>query len=212
MADQGMTPEEKLLRIIESPGQAPSRSLPRVARANIAASGFLIKSWVAHYRTYWKSAVNLKTANQVVLTLCLLITGYLFVDFWLGLPNAGMVNRLERAARQIDIGNISIEALNPLALYLREIGQNNVFSLPEPPPPKPAQQEPTASEALKNMVSTFRVVGIIWSDAPQAIIEDTKEGRTYFLNRGSRLKEVRVKEILRDRVILSYDNQEIELR
>jgi type II secretory pathway component PulC len=211
MADQGMTPEEKLLRIIESPGEAP-RNLPR-ARMDIHASGLFLKTWLAHSRGRFKKTITLKAVNQAIVALCVLTSLYLIFDFWMGMPNSSMIQRLEKAAKKANVGNISIEALNPLSLYLNEATQHNIFSLAEPAAPEvPVPAQPAVSETLKNMVQTFRVVGIIWSDVPQVIIEDSKEGRTYSLNRGSMLKDVRVKEILRDRVILSYDNQEIELR
>lgn len=205
-----MTPEEKLLRIIESPGGAP-RNLPR-ARMNVQAGSLFFKAWVAHYRTNLKKSITLKAVKQAVMALCAAATVYMLVDFFMGMPHGNLVQRLEKAAQKGNIGNISIEALNPLSLYVREIGQNNIFSLSEPVAPAPVAQQPVVDETLKAMVKTFRVVGIIWSDIPQAVIEDTKEGRTYSLVRGNLLKDVRVKEILRDRVILSYDNQEIELR
>lgn len=210
MVEPGMTPEEKLLRIIESPGEA-SRNLPR-ARMNVGAGGLFLKAWLAHSRSQFKKSLTLKVVNQAVAALCVLMTICLFIDFWMGMPNTAMIQRLEKAAKKANLGNISIEALNPLSLYLSEIGQHNIFLLSQTAAPPPVPQQPAVSDALKAMIQTFRVVGIIWSDVPQAIIEDSQEGRTYFLNRGSLLKDVRVKEILRDRVILSYDNQEIELR
>ncbi len=211
MVDQGMTPEEKLLRIIESPGEAP-RNLPR-ARMDIHTSGLFLKTWLAHSRNRFKKTITLRAVNQAILALCALTTLYLVFDFLMGMPNSSMIQRLEKTAKKAGVGNISIEALNPLSLYLNEVSQHNIFSLPEPPPVEEAvTQQPAVSETLKNMVQTFRVVGIIWSDVPQVMIEDSKEGRTYSLTRGSLLKGVRVKDILRDRVILSYDNQEIELR
>jgi len=211
MVDQGMTPEEKLLRIIESPGGEAPRNLPR-ARMNVGSSGLFLKAWLTHYRAQFTKKVSLKVANRAVVVLCMAATVYLALDFLIGMPNAALIERLEKAARKTSLGNIGVEALNPLSLYLQEIGQDSIFSLPPPPASSATPAQAEAAAALKNMAQTLRVVGIIWSDIPQVMIEDTKEGRTYSLNRGSRFKDAIVKEILRDRVILSYDNQEIELR
>jgi hypothetical protein len=211
MPDQGMTPEEKLLRIIESPGEA-ARHSPR-ARLNVQAGSLFLKAWFSHQSGELKKTLSLRVFNQAVMTLCGVMTVYLVIDFFMGMPSVTFVQRLERAAKKANIGNISVEGLSPLSVYVREIGRNNIFSLPESGAPSPAAARVTAvSDTLKTIVQSFRVVGIIWADVPQVIIEDTKEGRTYFLNRGNKLKDVRIKEILRDRVVLSYDNQEIELR
>lgn len=207
-----MTPEEKLLRIIESPGTGP-RNLPR-ARMNAASGGLFLKAWITHHRVQFTKKISLKAATQVVVVLCVAATIYFVLDFLIGMPNVTLIERVEKAAKKMNLGNISVGALSPLSLYLQEVGQNNIFSLPEPSASSStaATAQAEASATLRNMVQTLRVVGIIWSDIPQVIVEDTKEGRTYSLNRGSRFKDVMVKEILRDRVILSYDNQEIELR
>lgn len=64
------------------------------------------------------------------------------------------------------------------------------------------------SQPKRDFTEGLKVVGIMWSDAPQVIIEDTKENRTFLLNSGDTIRGAQVKEILKDRVVLSYDNQE----
>ncbi|MFA5039471.1 MAG: hypothetical protein WC732_07305 [Candidatus Omnitrophota bacterium] len=212
MAD-GMTPEEKLLRIIETPPGEGRRVAPKVS-FNFQASGLYVKAWIKHYREKARDSLSLKTAIQGLMVACVLATVFLIVDFWMGLPSSAIIQRLERAAQNTEIGKVSIEGIGPLSLFEQEISQNNIFSLPPPQAPVIQQgpAQPQAVDVLKTMVQSLRVVGILWSDVPQVIIEDTTEGRTHFLNKGSKIKDVRVKEILRDRVILSYDKQEIELR
>ena len=127
------------------------------------------------------------------------------------MPRLEAIARLDEAAKKMDVGNLVIERLDPLAIYLQEITQRNMFALLEVPPPSVVKKE-EANQELTNMANNFKVVGIIWSEAPQAIIEDPKTGRTYLVNRGGKLKDARVKDILKDRVILSYDNQDVEIR
>jgi type II secretory pathway component PulC len=44
------------------------------------------------------------------------------------------------------------------------------------------------------------------------MIEDTAEQKTYFLSTGENLKNITVKKIFKDKVILNRDGQEFELR
>ena len=64
---------------------------------------------------------------------------------------------------------------------------------------------------VSDMVSEFRLVGIIPGDEPQAIIEDKKSGQTLFLKKGERLAEVVIKEISEGRVVLGYNEETITL-
>lgn len=208
MADSPITPEEKLLRIIESPPQAVRGMRRSSQKIDFKLN---LKLFRAKYGDKLSAILNLKSACAVLIFLSGLASLYFIIDFWLGSPRLASVQRLVLAAKKTDIGDLSIGQLDPLSLYLQEITQRNIFALPE------VQQEAVVKKAepavdLKNLVGSLKVVGIIWSEAPQAIIEDPKEGKTYLLNRGSKVKDARVKDILKDRVILSYDSQEVELR
>ncbi len=210
MADPNLTPEEKLLRIIESP-QETVRGL-RVQRRGGQDLKVILKILKAKYGEKLKTFLNIKAANAVLIASACFATFYLVVDFLGGMPRLANVGKLESMAKRLDIGDLSLGQLDPLSIYLQEITERNIFALPEEPKEAPKVKNAGPSVEFKSLVDGLKVVGIIWSNAPQAIIEDSKEGRTYLLNRGSKVKEARVKDILKDRVILSYDDQEVELR
>lgn len=208
MPETRLTPEEKLLRIIEAP---PGAVRPLKQKRWLHDAGFSLKLLRAKYAARFKDAVSLKSANTLLVCLAALATMFLGLDFWLGMPRAGAIQRLEARAKNFDTGNLSIARLDTLPVYLREITQRNMFALPQ----APKEQAPAAQRAAMDaslLTADLKLVGIIWSEAPQAIVEDTKEARTQLLNRGGKIKNLRVKEILKDRVILSYDDQDIELR
>jgi type II secretory pathway component PulC len=62
------------------------------------------------------------------------------------------------------------------------------------------------------MTQNLKLVGISWSNDPDAMIEDTKTTRTFFVKRGQMISEVKVKDIARDKVVLTYDGEDIDLR
>ncbi|MFH0877445.1 MAG: hypothetical protein V1863_04390 [Candidatus Omnitrophota bacterium] len=209
MPEAPLTPEEKLLRIIESP---PGKVHPLRSKKRLPELKFSLKQLKSQYKERAKAFLNLKTANGALTFVSGAVTVFLAIDFWIGLPRASALQHLEATAKKQDIGSLTMENLDPVTLYLQEITQRNIFALVESD--QPGMTEAAAAQAVvKTLNESLRVVGIIWSDAaPQVIMEDIQEGRTHLLNRGAKIREARVKDILKDRVILSYDNQDIELR
>jgi len=219
MPDSNLTPEENLLRIIETPGGKPARGGRGMGRGR---GGTDIKlQWRALKQRLLSKAqklLTLRTVNTILLSAGGLVTLFLVVDFWIGLPKSDFIDKLEEEARATDFGELSIGTLSPLSVYVQEIKGRNMFALSAPVPKGPP--EPTAEEtknlaiqsALQDLITNYKVVGIIWSETPQAIIEDVSAGHTFMVNRGSMVKVARVKDILKDRVILSYDDKDIELR
>lgn len=210
MPDGNLTPEEKLLRIIESPpGAMGPMRVPR-RRQDLQLNWKLLR---AKYGDRVKDLLNLKAVNVALVFLGALATIFLAIDFWLSLPRKSVIEQLELLAKTQGVGDLAIERLDPLSVYLQEITPRNIFSLPVPAAQTPSAQTSAQLEArAASLTADLKLVGIIWSEAPQAMIEDSKDGRTYLLNRGAKIKSGRVKDILKDRVILSYDDQEVELR
>lgn len=211
MPEPSLTPEEKLLRIIESsPGKVPVK--PVYSPRKQQDFKLSLKTVQARYEEKFKKLLSLRTINIFLVILGGAITLFVVVDFLAGLPRVTNVMRLESSAKNQGIGEMKAEHLKPLEYYLQEITGGNIFGLPllqaaaSEPKPEPLPQE------LMKLVANLNLVGIIWSKPPQAIIEDKTDGRTYLVNRGSKVKIARVKEILKDKVVLSYDKQEIELK
>jgi len=211
LEQQGMTPEEKLLRIIEAPREAAKEMKFRLKVPDLK---FSLKSFQAKYADQIRKSVTLKTANSALVFFAGLVTFFLIVDFWLGLPRVAAVQRLEQAAKKMSVGDIVLNRLDPLQVYIQEVASRNVFSLPQAPPRTASESggRTSLNSEIESFIQNLKVTGIMWSETPQAIVEDTKAGRTYLLNRGSKINDLRVKQILKDRVILSYDGQDIELR
>ena len=58
----------------------------------------------------------------------------------------------------------------------------------------------------------IRLVGVDWGEVPVALVEDTGTGRTYFVKENDKILGSRVKSIEKDRVLVSYRGQNVELR
>jgi len=220
MPEPSLTPEENLLRIIESPGQAPrgGRGMGRVRRGIDPRMQLRLFKKAALDRAH--KFLTLRTANVALIAAGGLATLFLVGDFWIGLPKSDFLDSLEAEARTVDMGDLEIEPIQPLPVFLQDIKGRNMFALTAPAPKPPGEQTLTpeqirtqaVQEAIQDIITNYKVVGIIWAETPQAIIEDVDAGQTFMVSRGSMVKVARVKDILKDRVILSYDGNDIELR
>lgn len=61
-------------------------------------------------------------------------------------------------------------------------------------------------------IAEFRLVGILWSDAPQAMVENVQEQKTYLVARNDAIGNFRVNEIKRDSVVIEKNGKVWDLR
>jgi len=201
-----VTPEEKLLKIIENP-ELSTRKRPaqdEIARKfnNLLARLKNLRLDIAAIRR-----VDVRTVNKAMAGLCAIITlfliGYLLHDklyFAKRFKNITAEPAASVAGREAAM-NIDVKLDDVLA----QAKKRNIFTLL---PPK----EKTFERADINGPVELKLVGVLWSDNPQAMIENTKEQKTYFVSAGDKIGVVIVKSILRNKVILGKDSEEWELR
>jgi hypothetical protein len=68
-----------------------------------------------------------------------------------------------------------------------------------------------ASAASADLIKEVNLVGIIAGENPQAIIEDKKSQKTYYVSKGQFVGEFQVDDILEGKIILNYKGQRYEL-
>jgi len=208
MAKKKETPEEKLLRLIETPTEniKDSKIIKRGFRFDLA----WIKKIGRIKERFKPSLFNLKNINRVLVVLSFIITAYLIFDFIKERPDINQIYSsdvlLEERRQEARIASRT-PALN-LSDYLSEIDKRDIFHFI---PVKKEEKILTAKEILISRISNLKLVGIIWGKSPQAMIENTAENKTLLLNQGDNIGELKIKQILRDRVILGYEDQEMEL-
>lgn len=205
-----ISPEEKLLRLIRSKG-------PKQAPDEVKVNAPSLKPASQHVNRAEKKPekiirfVNLNT----VLILALLGVIIYSVQFFVKRPKTA-IDALEDKLKyqtKAPVGKTqeSVAEKRPsLEYFATQVEEKNIFS--------PATKEEAATQApveqgpkLDDIKSQLNLLGVISGDNPQAIIEDKKTQKSYFLNKGSKLDDIEVKDILENKVILSYKGQEFEL-
>jgi hypothetical protein len=218
-----VTPEKQLLNLIEDHGSSKSgargsaikhRGLSFLsAGAWIGRLSFLkqnLKAW--HPRDV--HSIDIRGINRILIIIIAVLAVY-FVQ--------GVVADLMRFKKMDSsrLGSVSaqgaaeikdIVGLNKaLSSYVEVVSQRDIFnigSVAQPPAPSAPSAVSKAVEATKN----FKLVGISWSNDPDVMIEDETALRTFFVKRGQMVGPVKVQAVFKDKVILSYEGEEITLK
>ena len=225
-----MTPEERLLRLIESGEKGGGRLAFGDVRA-WAAFFFPYKEKARRLVASWFSGrlapreLDLKLINRGLIVLLVLVVAAIALNAQRVRPSALDFSREARATSVPAREAQPLAALRPLEDYLKEVEQRDLFNPVAPSAPKKAEAkaepvkppeatkppEPTPLEVLRERAKSLKLVGISWGSVPVAMIEDTAKHETSFLKERESINQIRIKAILRDRVVLSYGNAEYDL-
>lgn len=94
----------------------------------------------------------------------------------------------------------------PYEFYLEGIRNRQIFSSPT------AQRTDESSGGVNvDSIRDISLVGIISGENPQAIIEDKKTQKTYYLTKGQFIREFQVEDIQEGRIILNCNGQRFEI-
>jgi len=210
-----VTPEERLLKIIESPAGNTPKIRPPVPKGRVKLS--FIGKPVARFKgirinreAFGK--INLAGVNKMALYLCGLFTFFsLFVFIREGFALRARFEKIKtQAPTEIAAQSSLLDIDMDISSLLAASKRHDIFSLA----PKAIQAESPAGQQAVSAAAAgnIKLVGIIWSDNPQAMIEDTKDQKTYLLSAGESFINFKVKEIFPDKVIMESQGKEMELR
>lgn len=209
-AKDNITPEERLLKIIESPGIQKARVyLSDKAKAiNIKN----VISWIKGFR-FDKNIIkkfDLRRANKAVAFLCGFITLFWIFDFVRVSSSLG--NRFQKTLQTSNVTAVEEKNITLPMVNIEEVQvqakRRNMFTFL----PTPVKAEAGTTPEISALIVDLKLVGIIWSNSPQAMIENTKEQRTFLLSQGEQIGQVTVKKIFQEKVILEVGGEEQELR
>jgi len=211
MEENKITPEEQLLRIIEDPKTEKSKT-PLPMKTTYGDIKFLTSFFKSlHIQKDFFKRINLQAANKIILVICGIFTIFWLFDF---IKTGSMLNKkLEKViveAQAYEPQNVNIKPIPEINISdaIMNAKKRNIYTFTML---TAVAQSPTGTDVAA-MISNLKLVGIIWGDNPQAMIESSKEQKTYLLNKDDMVDELIIKKILRDKVILGKDDKEWELR
>jgi len=226
--ERPVTPEKQLLRLIEEHKAQKNTSTVQVQALEYHHLSFLsLGAWLGRFSFFkdWlqkrlheirRQPFDIKIINQAAVVCVYILAGYFSFDFISSLAGLWKIPNLEI---------ISSEKIRPLSFrensvlktaassYLEGVRGRDLFKIGQGTGMATENKEvkgpsPQAMDASANL----KLVGISWSSDPDAIVEDTKATRTFFVKVGNMIGEGKVQAIFKDRVILRYGDQEIELK
>ncbi len=115
-----------------------------------------------------------------------------------------------------------IATFAPNAFYQKMVQQRDIFSpfLPakkekiviKPKPVAPVKVTPPKIQ-ITDLARDLSLVGISWGKNPQVMIHSNKDNVTYFVRKGQRIgqSDIRIKKIDKEKVVIKYEDQEMEL-
>ena len=208
---ENISPEERLLKLIKGEKKSTAPNLAREGKvidnkitSNISVTRPRIKdflySFVSRYFT-------LPYIQKFILVIMIVSSIYLIISFiypWLGLKKIRLPNI---PAQKVEESKLPPEE-KPKSNedYLQGLNRSQIFiSSPTP--------ETTAVSAVPetDLIKDINLVGIISGENPQAVIENKKTQKTYYLNKGQFIGEFQIEDIQEGKIILNYKGKKYEL-
>lgn len=225
--NRSVTPEKQLLNLIEdSVGlNTPTRTHVIMHHGLSLLSPSAWKGRISFLKNRLRKGFQLKDLHSIdvkilndILRACVVAMAvYLTLSVFISLVNMNKVHRLGSEAigrsEKYDSPEEMTIIKKAVSYYLEKIGQRDIFKMGVKKVTVSTKKEvKTPSSAIMEATQNLKLVGISWSNDPDAMIEDTKLMRTYFIKRGGSIGDIKIQAMFKDKVILSYGGEEIELR
>lgn len=223
VAERESTAEKQLLNLIEKsqPGD--------IRQAAVKRAGFSLFSWGAlkgRFSFFLKKVkdslsserkpLDIKRINAILGAGVFTLVGYFVISstiLALNLEKSLTLSSEIKVSRQ-GITSKTASPLKKLSYYLEKVRTRDIFNplTKVVEPTETGEQSHRVGFKIAEATKDLKLVGISWSNDPDAMIEDRGQNRVYFLKKGEAIGKIRIVAIFKDKVVLSYEGEELELR
>ena len=218
-----ISPEEKLLSIIKGKQNIPEGAAPRTEIKDTEPAPRVPWNKIDDYisavlkNDFLKNSIldarALKVFNKYTVIIAALIAGYLILDIILVSPSRKAATLIAKAAVSGPLAGPA-EKIIPIetksySYYSNRISARNIFGGGSylQTDSQTTGMDPSAELSGGNL----GLVGIIPGGNPQAIVEDKKNQKTYYLLKGQSINGITVEDIDKDKVMLEYRDKKMTL-
>ncbi|MDD4295119.1 MAG: hypothetical protein PHP69_06370 [Candidatus Omnitrophica bacterium] len=212
MADSA---EKELLKTIEGGSALKEVNLSKNSASILSLRGrgeFLISNFQKIFTSDKQALFSL--VNNILLGVILVIGIFMVVEFIRGYARLNSVPKFTLGEGNDEI----VEQLKFFDIknkedYYNVLVARNIFN-PAEEKKKFVEQEKDISEVAQ-LLNNFKMVGFYWTPDEQekyAMIEDSASQLTYYLKEGDDFMSFKVEKVDTDKVIMSFDDEEITLR
>ena len=218
-----ISPEEKLLSIIKGKQNIPESAAPKPEVKDIKPVARAPWSKIDDYilavlkNDFLKNSIldaqSLKVFNKYLVIIAALIAGYLILDTILVSPSRKAASLIARASVSKPVvppaeKTMPIETKG-YSYYSNRMSGRNIFGGGYY---IQTESQTTGAELSAELSgSDLGLVGIVPGDNPQAIVEDKKNQKTYYLAKGQSINGIIVEDINEDKVVLEYRGKRMTL-
>ena len=228
--ERSVTPEKQLLKLIEeqkgkNPAAVQAHALKRRGMSLVSPGAWLgrfsfSKDWFRRkIESFRGQPFDIKSINRILLLCACVFTLYFLASTTTALIQLSSPPELGAPASE---NGSSVDLMDRVFLkkavsyYLEKIGERDIFKMGAVRKVTGADGVETemkvTSARILDVTENLKLVGISWSSEPDAIIEDTRDTKTFFVKTGQKIGEVKVQAIFKDKVVLSYQGEETELK
>jgi hypothetical protein len=219
------TPEKQLLNLIEGAAQKGEGQAQSHALRYHGGSLFSPGAWKGRFSFFkgrfdkWRkgenrSPIEITSVNHFLLVLLFGLMAYFLIYSYNAYTGLHTIT-----AKGITMPNLvpskgtnqeTLALENPVAYYAEKAAGRDIFKM-GPMKQEEVQTKEPSSKTLE-LAQNLKLVGISWSQDPDAMIEDKKISKTYFVKKGQMVGEALVKGIYKDKVVLEADGEEFQLQ
>lgn len=207
---KNLSPEERLLHLIRRHDKPEAENKPAPPpQAAVLENPVRILPEEAKAKKRFRLSFNFGVFNFLLVLGAIILVGYLGLEIF-KLKEEKITLSLPRPSSLEEDKKEEEPPEKPYAYYSKEIGQKELFKTSI----LQGEEKPTAaagSSTLADLSANLTLLGIVLDDRAQAIIQDKKTQKSYFLYKGNSIGEIKVEDILESKVILSYQGEKIEL-
>jgi hypothetical protein len=158
-----------------------------------------------------KKQINIKTVNALFFALTVILTLYYINGITVSLRKVNNIKLGNFVPAKDSSSSVSKETslLKPFSSYLETVKKRDIFRMGQK---LALENSEVISSKAAEASQTLKLVGISWSAFPDAMIEDTKAGKTFFVKKGQMVNDFLVEAIYKEKVVLKYGAESIELR
>lgn len=201
---ENITPEEKLLRLIRGKKTpVPTETKSTVSPQPQYAKPLLKTKLPAIFPKY----VSFLSPRKIIVILFIVACLYLLFSLlypWIFFRKIKLPNVTQE---KIDLSEMETKiGTKPYEYYLEATRNRSIFA-------SPSSEQATSplSSINTDLMKDINLVGIILGENPQAVIEDKKTAKTYYVIKGQFIGEFQVEDIQEGKIIINYRGQKFEL-
>ena len=221
--ERPVTPEKQLLRLIEEPQSGKGAALQGRTIKKHGLNLFSLKDWASRFSFFREKAkkglkksksyhINIRVVNTYLAFFVAAMAFYFISHLSFSVANSKKIPDfsfdISKEVKPAIFQQPSI--LKTAPFYSEKMRERNIFDIS--PADKNAETAMLSSARLEEETQHLKLVGISWSNDPDAMIEDTRALRTFLVKRGQMIGDFKVQAIFKDKIILSYGGEEVELK